>query len=180
MTKILALKQIRNHVQLYIKHAQHSLASMICPLVYLIGLLLVRDRLINLEINRSSRSRQSLLDRESRRSSTIQDGKWHKSHRGDHAWSAVVAKKDVGASTMRAYGARKRFHISHISICAPRQTEAAVKTRQQIRAQLVNVLNEIQRVCGSNSGPFASKDVQGRQTGGDFYHPEANEGDARR
>jgi hypothetical protein len=42
---------------------------------------------------------------------------------------------------------------------APRQADAAVATRQQIRTQLVNLLNEIQRVCGSDAAPFASTDV---------------------
>jgi hypothetical protein len=42
---------------------------------------------------------------------------------------------------------------------ALRQADAVVATRQQIRTQLVNSLNEFQRVCGSDAAPFASTDV---------------------
>jgi hypothetical protein len=42
---------------------------------------------------------------------------------------------------------------------ALRQADTAVATRQQIRTQLVNLLNEIQRMCGSDTAQFASTDV---------------------
>jgi hypothetical protein len=79
------------------------------------------------------------------------------------AWSAVMAEKDVGASTMRAYGAWERMSsvcIRFEQLQAPRQADAAVATRQQIRAHLVHLLNEIQSVCGSDAAPFASTDVR--------------------
>jgi hypothetical protein len=44
-------------------------------------------------------------------------------------------------------------------LLALRQADAAVATRQQIRTQLVNLLNAIQCVCGSDAAPFASTDV---------------------
>ncbi len=44
-------------------------------------------------------------------------------------------------------------------IRAPRQEEVAAKTRQQIRAQFLIFLNEIQCVCGSDTAPFEATDI---------------------
>ena len=41
----------------------------------------------------------------------------------------------------------------------PRQDARATKTRHQIRSQLVEVLNEIQHVCGTDTTPFEVTDV---------------------
>ena len=42
---------------------------------------------------------------------------------------------------------------------APHQNARAMKTRQQIQSQLVEVLNEIQQVCGVDNAPFVVTDV---------------------
>jgi hypothetical protein len=41
----------------------------------------------------------------------------------------------------------------------PRPNAGATKTRQPIRSQLVEVLNEIQHACGANNAPFTVTDV---------------------
>jgi thiamine monophosphate synthase len=75
--------------------------------------------------------------------------------------------------------------IRFVQLRAPQQNAGATKTRQHIRSQLVEVLNKIQQVCGTDNAPFAVTDVSyiafvnmGKQAGGYHYHSEAGKGDA--
>ncbi len=49
--------------------------------------------------------------------------------------------------------------IRFVQLRAPQPNAGATKTRQHIRSQLVEVLNKIQQVCGTDNAPFAVTDV---------------------
>jgi len=49
--------------------------------------------------------------------------------------------------------------IRFVQLRAPQPNAGATKTRQHIRSQLVEVLNKIQQVCGTDNAPFVVTDV---------------------
>ena len=49
--------------------------------------------------------------------------------------------------------------IHFVQLRMPQQNAGVMKTRQHIQSQLVEVLNKIQQVCGTDNTPFTVTDI---------------------